>query len=209
MNILSIDIDYITSEKDFVEVSALFCKALSSNPNVEIKFSQYHADIIDLIKEVNEEMLILNIDMHHDIIYDEVCDTAEIRNGMYDSTNWLCWVAAFKKIKKYIWCKNSLSDPFDAELSSSFNQMFEKDRAYDVVDSRNVLFSSKLALTQKIDEIYLKYKPKIEIENKIQNYFHEITYDKVFVCLSPDYTKDDKYFCYDVLQNIYFSFKKP
>tara|TARA_E500000081_G_scaffold117600_1_gene121228 strand:- start:2246 stop:2875 length:630 start_codon:yes stop_codon:yes gene_type:complete len=208
MNILSIDIDYIISEKDFVEVSALFCKALSSNPDIEIKFSQYHADIIDLIKEVNEEMLILNIDMHHDIIYDEVCDTAEIRNGMYDSTNWLCWVAAFKKIKKYIWCKNSLSDPFDAELSSSFNQMFEKDRAYDVVDSRNVLFSSKLALTQKIDEIYLKYKPKIEIENKIQNYFHEIPYDKVFVCLSPDYTKDDKYFCYDVLQNIYLSFKK-
>jgi hypothetical protein len=206
MNVLSIDIDYIISDKDFIDVCNLFCRSINKNKKADVKFSQYHADIIDLIKDSNEETTILNLDMHHDIIYDEICDTAEVRNGIHDSTNWLCWAAAFKNVKKYIWCKNNFSEKFDAELSKSFNNMFDKGRSYDVVDSRNVLFSNKLAITQKIDETYLKFKPKIEVENKIQNYFYEMFYDKIFVCLSPDYTKDERYFCYDVLKNIYETF---
>ena len=208
MNLLSIDIDYIVSGDDFTQVLDLYSHNLSRKPNMEVKFSQYHVDIIDLFKDEYGEMSILNIDMHHDIIYNDICDPAEIRNGSVDSTNWLGWTCAHRRVKKYTWCKNNFSDDFDSELMQAFQTLYIKGKTYDVVDSRNIIFSSKKAVTERINENYLKFRPTIEVENKIQPHFYDIDFDKIFVCLSPDYTVKENYFYYDCLKKLYTHFSK-
>lgn len=208
MKILSIDIDYITSGEDFSEVLNLFTSALFRNPEMEVKFAQYHVDIIDLFKHEYNPMFILNIDMHHDIIYNDICDPAEIRNGSVDSTNWLGWTCAHRRVEKYIWCKNNFSDPFDGELVKAFHTLYVKGKTYDVVDARNIIFSSKMAVTERENDNYLKFRPKIEVENKIQKYFLDINFDKIFVCLSPDYTESENYPYFDCLKNLYINFSK-
>lgn len=208
MNVLSIDIDYITTNEDFAQVVDLFCSSVFLNKNAQVKFAQYHVDIVDFLHDNYEEFFIVNVDLHHDIIYDEIVDPAEIRNDLVDSGNWLGWACAHRRIKKYIWCKNDNSEAFDAELSKAFSDLYSKGKNYDVIDARNVIFSSKLASQQLLNENYLKFKPKIEVEHKIKDYFFDIKYDKIFVCLSPDYTHKEKYFYYDALKNIYGNFKK-
>lgn len=208
MNILSIDIDYIISNEDFSEVLNLFSSSLFSNPIAEVKFSQYHSDIVELFKHSYDPMFILNIDLHHDIIYNDLCDPAQIRNGSVDSTNWVAWVCAHRRVDKYVWCKNNFSEPFDGELVQAFQSLYSRGKTYDVVDSRNIIFSSKRAITEGKNDDYLKFTPQIEVENKIKKYFYDIKFDKIFVCLSPDYTDDSKFFCYDCLENIYINFSK-
>jgi hypothetical protein len=206
--VLSIDIDYCLTNEDFDLVVDLFCKNLFNLKEDQVLFSQHHGDIINLIKHETNALDILNIDLHHDIFYNAKSGPADIRNNTINSANWVGWMSAHKQVKRYTWCKQPFSEDFSKELFEAFQMMYEKPLQYDVIDARNILFCSKYAVTQEISEEYLKHVPKIEIENRIKKHFFDIDFDYLFVCLSPDYTPQENYFMYNILESIKNNFFK-
>jgi hypothetical protein len=140
--------------------------------------------------------------MHHDVFYQTVQSTAEIRNSIADSSGWVGWLAAHQPLKKYTWCKQPFSEEFSEELVEAFHNMYQKSINYDIVDSRNLVFNSKRAVTELKNENYLKQKPKIEVETRIKKYFLDVDFNYLFVCLSPEYTPKEHYYMYDCLKSI-------
>jgi hypothetical protein len=207
--ILSIDVDYCLTSSDFIEVQELFCKNLFKIKEKEnILFSQYHVDILDLCLKCKGDLEVSNIDMHHDVFYQAPQSTAEIRNGISDSSNWVGWLAVHQPLKKYTWYKQPFSDEFSDELVEAFHNMYDKSGNYDIVDARNLIFNSKMAITELKNEHYLKQKPKIEVETRIKKYLFDIDFDYLFVCLSPEYTPKEHYYMYESLKSIKEEFFK-
>lgn len=208
--LLSVDLDYCLTTKDFAEVSDLVCRVLFSLKESEVLFSTYHVDALDLCLRSDAPLDILNIDMHHDVFYDQDKDPPEIRNGMASSANWVGWLCAHQHVSKYTWCKQPFSEEFSQELSDAFSLMYQKSRNYDIVDARNLIFNSKRAVTEKMGESYLKYKPDLEVETRVKKDFFDIKFDYLFVCQSPDYLPKEHHYMYDVLLSVkdHF-FKKP
>jgi len=198
-NLLSVDLDYCLTTKDFAEVTDLILNTLFSLDESRVLFSTHHVDALDLCLRADGPLNILNIDMHHDVFYEPVQDPAEIRNGIASSANWIGWLCAHQHVKKYTWCKQPLSDEFTLDLSDAFFTMYQKSRNYDIVDSRNLIFNSKRAVTQHIGENYLKHKPEIEVETRIKKDFFDIKFDYLFVCQSPDYMPKEHHYMYDIL----------
>lgn len=208
--ILSIDIDYCLSHKDFEEVFELFCSNLSKIPENKILLSNHHIDILDLIGDIHDPMTIYNIDFHHDIFYDNDRNPAELRNSIADSSNWLGWLFIHRMVKQYVWIKQDMSEQFDSDSLSCMSLMYDKSLSYDIIDSRNILFNSKKAVLEKTTDAYLKCRPAVEVENRIKKYLYDIEFDYLFVCLSPDYTPKEHFFMYDLLQTATHHFsKKP
>ena len=206
--LLSIDIDYCLTTSDFNEVLELFCRNLFRLKEENISFAQYHVDVLDLCLKCKNELEVINIDMHHDVFYQEVQSTAEIRNNIADSSGWVGWLAAHQPLKKYTWCKQPFSEEFSEELTQAFHNMYNKPINYDIVDARNLIFNSKRAVTELKNENYLKIKPAIEVETRIKKYFYEIDFDYMFVCLSPEYTPKEHYYMYECLMSIKDEFFK-
>ena len=206
--LLSIDIDYCLTTSDFNEVLELFCRNLFRLKEENISFAQYHVDVLDLCLKCKNELEVINIDMHHDVFYQEVQSTAEIRNNIADSSGWVGWLAAHQPLKKYTWCKQPFSEEFSEELTQAFHNMYNKPINYDIVDARNLIFNSKRAVTELKNENYLKIKPAIEVETRIKKYFYEIDFDYMFVCLSPEYTPKEHHYMYECLMSIKDEFFK-
>jgi hypothetical protein len=198
--ILSIDIDFCRSHKDFEDVFDLFCKNLFKLSEDKILISSYHVDILELIKGIGDPIEILNIDNHHDIVY-ERNSLCELRNSLVSSANWVGWLFIHAFVENYIWCSQELSEDFSDEFAEELKTLYDKNISYDIIDSRNLVFNSKYAVTENTSENYLKHRPKFEVELGIKKYFYDIDFDYLFVCLSPGYTPKEHYFMYDIIRS--------
>lgn len=208
-NILSIDIDYCKSTRDFQEVFEIFCRNLFTVDSDKILFSDYHVDIIDLIKNIEGALDIVNIDDHHDIFYDDT-QIPVCRNGIADSSCWVGWLCMHAEVKNYRWVSQDFSEAFSSELIDRFDSLYEKNSMYDIVDSRNILFGNKKAVTERMSGSYIKYKPLITRDIHIDKEIFNIDFDYIFVCKSPDYTPKENYFMYNLLKSAHAEYsKKP
>lgn len=197
--ILSIDVDFCKSNKDFEEVFDLFCQTIFKLKEDNVLISPYHVDVLNLIKNIHSPIEILNIDNHHDIIYDldSIC---ELRNSVVSSANWVGWLFFHCHVHNYTWCKQDLSEDFSDDFTEVVENLYEKNTVYDIVDSRNLIFNNKYAVTERSSENYLKHRPKFDIELGIKKHFYDIDFDYLFVCLSPGYTPSENYFMYDIMR---------
>ena len=199
--ILSIDIDFCKSSKDFIRVFDLFCRNLFKLNKDSVLISEYHVDILDLIQHATRPIEIVNIDDHHDVYYNKE-ELPGLRNQMVYSSNWVGWLFMNAEVRDYLWISNQLSDSFTPDMLDDFKCIYSKGSQYDVIDSRNVLFNNKKAITQKISDTYLKFKPSIRQDTIIKDSIFDIDFDYMFVCKSPDYTPKENYFMYDAMESL-------
>ena len=204
--ILSIDIDYCLDTHDMVEVFDLFIKTLHSiNDRSRVVISQYHADILDMLNSIDGDLDVYNVDLHHDIFYEKEVSIAEVRAGVAGSSDWGLWTALNLNLNSYTWIKQPCSEEFSEEMMELFCGAYHKDKSYDIIDSRNVLFTSKLAFTHKVDSFCIKQKPPIAVETRLTKEILDIDFDYLFLCLSPEYTPKENYFFYEICKSAYSS----
>lgn len=199
-NFLSIDIDYCLSSSDFVDVFELFAKNCPNIKRKNLHYGQYHVDALDLIKKINTPINLYNIDLHHDIFYEHETSIAEVKSGIVSSANWVLWTLLNKRIESYTWIKQPSSEDFSEEMLELFNKAQLHESNYTIVDSRNVVFASKLAFAHGKEDSFIKQKPKIFTETRIRNCLSDINFDYIFFCLSPDYTPKEHHYLYDLLK---------
>lgn len=197
-NLLSIDIDYCLDPIDMVDIFDILTSKCATVDEDKILFSQYHIDVLDLIKKIHEPLSIYNIDLHHDIFYEDRTSIAEVKAGVVSSADWMLWCLLNKRIENYTWIKQHGSEEFSEDMLELFNRASNYEDNYAVVDARNVIFSSKRAFTHKKDENFIKQKPKIFTETRALESLKKINFDYIFVCLSPDYTPKENFFLYDL-----------
>lgn len=203
--ILSIDVDFCKSHNDFSKVLDLFSKNLFKMNKSNVLVSDYHVDILDLINQSTMPLEIINIDDHHDVYYNKE-ELTGLRNKFAYSSNWVGWLFMHARVQDYLWISNQLSDCFTPDMLDDLKATYSKGSQYDVIDSRNILFNNKKAITQKISENYLKFKPAIRQETIIKDSVFDIDFDYMFVCKSPDYTPRENYFMYDIMESLACSF---
>jgi len=101
MKILSIDIDWVQSGLHVEQLNKVFFTKVKDVS--EIVFSDHHHLICDALKD--ENIILHNIDHHHDIVYkDEHIEN--IKNNQIKSSHWIGNLIYQKKVKEYHWYKN-------------------------------------------------------------------------------------------------------
>lgn len=200
MNVLSIDIDYITKkyaddalgddfnikfkwdellkhsenvllEIDFDNLSFLMNVFFKAlNNSDKIIFATYHHTILKELEKC-ENLNIINIDHHHDIFYSSSYGGVDFFNK-YDTVDTGNWV----------WKLHSLG-----KIESYHWIKNENSSRYDDGLSNGIL--------PKNYKTYLKDTLDYDILNK--------KYDLFFICLSPDYTAPQHWFYYDMMLKIY------
>ena len=200
INFLSIDIDYCLSSDDLVDVFYLFTKNCTRIKRKNIHYGQYHVDILDLIKKINCPINLYNVDLHHDIFYENETSIAEVKSGIVSSANWVVWALLNKRIESYTWIKQPSSEEFSEEMLELFNKAQMQGSNYTLVDSRNVVFSSKLAFAHGKQDGFIKQKPSIFTETRIRESLKDLSFDYLFFCLSPDYTPKEHHYFYDLMK---------
>ena len=101
-NVLSIDIDWCQSHFHLNKLNRLFYDKIGKAK--KIVFAKHHHQIIPEV--VNENNIILhNIDHHHDIQYEE-WQIPDIENGKATHGCWVGNLMDFNKIKEYYWYNN-------------------------------------------------------------------------------------------------------
>lgn len=199
VNVLSVDIDYCIYSNDMNDLFDVVCKAASNiQDKNKILFSQYHVDILDLIKKINQPINIYNIDLHHDIFYENETSIAEVKSGVVSSADWVLWALLNKRVESYTWIKQPTSDEFSEDMIEVFNKAMNYCDNYGIVDSRNLVFSSKRAFTHPKGQNFIKQKPKIFTNTRAVKSLEDIDLNYLFVCLSPDYTPKENYFLYNI-----------
>lgn len=203
MNILSIDIDFITPQygchvddivynndypnriwdtfhseriiskygvkedlKNFKFIFDCFKNAIKKTDN--IVFTMEHHEIIDEIKNIDEQFYIVNIDNHHDIIYYDDDDEKIKKYDIVWCGNWVWWMYVNKNLKKYHWIGNENSLTYD-------------ESTYDY--------------KQFIPDEYKEYTLKT-----LDYDINTVDYDLVYVCLSPQYIHPEHWFYFDLLR---------
>ena len=197
-NLLSIDIDYCLHANDIVDLFDILTSKCTNVDEDKILFSQYHIDILDLIKKIHDPLSIYNVDLHHDIFYENQTSIAEVKSGVVSSADWVLWCLLNKRVESYTWIKQHNSEEFSEDMLELFNKASNYEDNYGIVDSRNVVFSSKKAFAHKRDENFIKQKPKIFTETRALESLKNLEFDYIFVCLSPDYTPKENFFLYDL-----------
>jgi hypothetical protein len=140
------------------------CKVTFAYDHDNILFELQHHDNIDLI----------NIDHHHDILYhdaengadnsepseDEILESFEKKYkaicdySMIDEGNWIAWLESKNKLNSYTWIAN--------------------DNSYGIEESTELNY-------------YKNLLPKFNIKKKKNFKFKDYKFDYIFVCLSPQY----------------------
>jgi len=197
--ILSIDVDYCRDSQDLLKIYNLFCSNLYRLSEDKVMCADYHIDILDLIKNIKGPLEVFNIDDHHDIYYDEH-QIPVLRNSIADSSDWVAWLFIHRQVENYTWIGRELSEQFSQGMLEKIEEMYDKGPNYDVIDSRNILFNGKQALTEKMSDEFLKFKPRLTHDVYIQDYLYDIEFDYLFLCKSPDYTVKENYFMFDLLK---------
>ena len=165
MNILSIDLDFLTEnlskkENDFEIIEPLKFNIINNLiKNKNIVFLKTHGEIVNYIKE---PVYIYNFDHHHDVFYENeikkcILMNEKISNEFLES----CWVYyLYKKelLKEYYCFLNNNSSLHKDILKYGFKFFFN---------------------------YYNQYNPyKLNLYN--------INFDKIFIIESPDYTDKEK-----------------
>lgn len=208
MNILSIDIDFITSQYgshvddlvynndypnriwDFFHKTKLISKydikedlinfkfifdifknAIKTTNNVV--FTMEHQDIINELRNTNEDLYIINIDNHHDIIYYDDDDEKIRKYDIFWCGNWVWWVYIYKNLKKYHWIGNNNSLKYN--------------------DIDQIHFHKPI-----IPNEYKEYTLKT-LDYDVNN----VNFDLIYICLSPQYTHPKHWFYFDLLKVFY------
>lgn len=172
MNILSIDLDFLTEnlidtedKKDYIIKSPIkfnIIARLIEKYKDKLCYLKEHGEIVDYI---NEPCVMYNFDHHHDIYYQEEsleeCHKMlelSIKNYKLLESCWVYYLMLCGYITKYKWFMNKNSNVSVDILQYGF-------------------------------EFYLNYYDEF---NPYKQDLYNVNFDKVFVILSPDYTTDDK-----------------
>jgi len=143
-NVLSIDIDWCQSHFHIEQLNKVFYEQ-SVNAK-RIVFSQHHHQIVPEI--IHEDNIVLhNIDHHHDIQYDD-WQMSDIEQGKSTHGCWVGNMLWFNKIKEYVWYNNMNSH---IEYTKHVDLLFKNkvvpfsierhlDRVSSLTDSYDLLF---------------------------------------------------------------------
>jgi hypothetical protein len=104
-SILTIDLDWIVENYQTNLVFNLIIKKLKKSKKI-IFIKSHHL----LLRYIEDENSIYNLDHHHDLGYKESDDPKLIEQKIYREGNWLLHLIHNKIINKYVWICNSDSD---------------------------------------------------------------------------------------------------
>ena len=96
-NILSIDIDWIENDYQYLSLFNILCNKFKSTDHI-IFIKSHHL----ILKYIEKETTIYNVDHHHDLIYE---DGEECNEG-----NWVNFAIKGNKTKNYYWIHNYNSE---------------------------------------------------------------------------------------------------
>lgn len=177
MNVLSIDFDIImeptinyyndwinkgwkslcSENPGFITAKASFCnynlilhileKILNFDTPIYIAYN--HKTIVNFLQNDND-LVIYNIDHHHDLGYGNLVSKDETLNNL-NCGNWAKYLFDNNQLKKYVWLKNNNSINPSEDLKKDYN--------YEI-------------------ESFIDY---------IHKDFFNINFDKVYICLSPEW----------------------
>lgn len=85
----------------------------------QIIFIYSHSDIVEYFTDLEEPVDLINIDYHHDIIYD---DNINWKSPLkeYNEGNWVKKLWDDKKIKSYMWLKDYKSNNPDFQIEKKY-----------------------------------------------------------------------------------------
>lgn len=125
------------------------------NLNKEIYFADNHDKILNFLEEEKDDLIITNIDFHHDLGYDDGTKKA------IDCANWAKYLLDNdSRVKSYIW------------VHSPYSNVEEKKQQYSYIHHN-----------------FFDYKLMSHIGN----------FDKIFICLSPEWVPPTYYNLFDML----------
>jgi hypothetical protein len=172
-------------EKNLIFLYNIFLESLK-NPKCEVSFGYDHDSI--LYHTLNHsEIELVNIDHHHDILYSEYCDDDDIddMNLILSYDTEYRRVSENKRINEGNWvCKLSSEN-----LIKSYTWIGNKNSFSELRKCEVVYFKS----------IVPKFKMVKREEFKIENY----NFDKVFVCLSPQFVPQQYWHYFKILLMLY------
>lgn len=114
----------------------------------QIVFIYDHNDIVEEIKDIKEEIELINIDYHHDIGYDDTIWSKPLDESEYHEGNWVKYLWDTKKLKSYYWIKDYKSnDPPDEATKYLTKKSFYNS------------FSDNFEEFQDSNKIYVCYSP--------------------------------------------------
>ena len=156
--VLSIDLDWVQSHFHLEKLNTLFFDKI--NTTERIVFAKHHHAIINELCN-KDNILLHNIDHHHDICYQDWQESG-IQTGR---TTHGCWVGNLiyeRKLNEYHWYKNGDSEVLDPDHPPQIfftNLMIDTNLPYHIRED--------LTQAESTD-----------------------TYDLIFVCSSPEYIKN-------------------
>ena len=103
----------------------IFLRALEFlNDESQIKFARDHHSILEHIGE-HKDLIIHNVDHHHDIFYKGWSDPSILNEG-----NWVWWLDKKEQIEEYTWFGNLNSERFDQSMPfyCEYNKVFDRRR---------------------------------------------------------------------------------
>ena len=101
------------NEKKFKNLKNIFKNIFKSS--IPIKLIQHHHEAIKYIPK-KEEIILQNIDHHHDIYYPDWHELDKLDEG-----NWIYHLSKSHNLKRYDWFKNNDSEPYCNCISLNFD----------------------------------------------------------------------------------------
>jgi len=118
-------VEPISCEKRVKYLLQVYEKALSSLKLPEqIKFSKDHHQLLNYVGD-RHDLIIDNIDHHHDIFYEGWNSVNEVNEG-----NWVWWLDHNHQLQKYTWYGNKNSESYDQSMPfrCEYDQVFDRRR---------------------------------------------------------------------------------
>ena len=156
--VLSIDLDWVQSHFHLEKLNTLFFDKI--NTTERIVFAKHHHAIINELCN-KDNILLHNIDHHHDICYQDWQESG-MQTGRATHACWVGNLIYSKKLNEYHWYKNGDSEVLDPDHPPQIfftNLMIDTNLPYHIRED--------LTQAESTD-----------------------TYDLIFVCSSPEYIKN-------------------
>ena len=156
--VLSIDLDWVQSHFHLEKLNTLFFDKI--NTTKRIVFAKHHHAIINELCN-KDNILLHNIDHHHDICYQDWQESG-MQTGRATHACWVGNLIYSKKLNEYHWYKNGDSEVLDPDHPPQIfftNLMIDTNLPYHIRED--------LTQAESTD-----------------------TYDLIFVCSSPEYIKN-------------------
>lgn len=150
-------------QKNLFWVFEQYMKALEFSPSVS--FAYDHDNILYNIKDY-ENIELINVDHHHDVLYPQVDNPKQITNNLkwnyhiikdhhhIDEGAWIAWLRSKNKLKSYTWVTN-----------------------------QNAIDDTESEVMKYFDSLIPRFKAVTRENFQINNH----NFDHIHVCLSPQY----------------------